>query len=147
MSTTLSQLVAQVESGNCPQAVRHEPGFTKYVTDRAVKNCIAAAKEKGAYMNRATAIELCKMSFGSYQIMGENLYTVCDIQMTVFDFVNDEDAQLRAFLRYCFSRKILYSLEEILTDKTKRENFALRYNGSRAYAATLMQHAKAMNLI
>lgn len=147
MSTTLSQLVAQVESGNCPQAVRHEPGFGKYVTSAAIGNCIATFKKKGAYMNRATAIEICKMSFGLYQIMGENLYSVCDIGMTVFDFVQDEDAQLQAFNRYCFSRRIVYSLEEILTNKTKREHFALRYNGSRAYAQTLMNAAKSLKLV
>lgn len=147
MNITLSQLVARVESNNCPQAVRHEPGFGKYVTATAIGNCIAAFKVQGAYMNKNTAREICKMSFGLYQIMGENLYTVCNIGMTVFDFVMNEDAQLVAFQKYCFSRKILYSLDEILHDKTKRENFALRYNGSRAYAETIMQHARAMKLL
>lgn len=135
MITTLSQLVAKVESANCAHALRHEPGFTKYVTPQGIANCIAG--HRPAYMNRTTAEMICKTSFGTYQIMGENIYTVCGFKRSIAEFFDSDAIQLACFQAFIKGRGINYTLEQIKESRELRERFARRYNGSVAYAETL----------
>lgn len=131
----LAELIRHVESDNIKTAIRYEPNFEKYVSEKAVDRCREA--HKPAYMNNTTARSILKHSFGFYQIMGENIYSL-GYDKTIFDFVNSEDEQERMFDKFCRSRGITYSLHEIMTDKKKREHFAWRYNGSIGYAETLL---------
>lgn len=133
MITTLSQLVAQIESGNCAWAIRIEPGFKP--SQLAIDNCIKA--HKPAYMNRATAEMICRSSWGTYQIMGENLYTICKVNTPVAHFMASDVLQLKAFWSHNVAKKIDFTLDEIKRDESKRLLFARRYNGSATYAAKL----------
>lgn len=133
MNTTLSQLIAQIESGNVPWAVRLEPAFKPSAP--AINNCIAA--HKPAYMNRATAEMICRCSWGTFQIMGENLYTICKVRVPVAHFMADDDAQLQAFHAHNKAKGIEYDLAD-MRDEAKRVHFARRYNGSAAYAAKIL---------
>lgn len=137
MSRTLSQLIAQIESGDVPWAVRIEPAFKPSV--QAINNCIAA--HKPAYMNRGTAEMICRSSWGRYQIMGENLYTICKVRMPVAHFVADDDAQLQAFHAHNKAKGIDYDLAD-MRDEAKRVHFARRYNGSAAYAKKITELLK-----
>lgn len=138
MSKTISQLVAQVESGNVPWAMRFEPAFKP--SEQAINNCIKA--HKPAYMNRTTAENICKTSFGAYQIMGENIYTVCKYGESIAQFLSSKFDQHTAFTRFIEARGINFSTEEILRDVDKRNLFARRYNGSTGYGALLVAVAE-----
>ena len=139
MILTTSQLIAQVESGDLPGALRFEPGFKKYLTGKSITRCIQA--HKPAYMNGTTASTLLCFSYGRYQIMGENIYAL-GYSGTLIDFICSDALQLEFFNKYVESRKIDYSLQRIIADKSARENFARRYNGSVLYAETMMQHIR-----
>ena len=126
MIATLSQLIARLESGNCTQAIRYEPGFERYITDKALNRLVQSFGR--AFISKATARELLKYSYGKYQIMGQNLYDL-GLTITPFDFLANESAQDAWFEEFIKSRKIDYSLDDILKDDGKRERFARLYNG------------------
>lgn len=133
MIQTLSLLVAKIESNNQPQALRFEP---KFATSQIARDrCISA--HKPAYMNNSTAEMICRTSWGLFQIMGENLYTVCGLGSPISHFMIDRDVQERAFFAFVRARGINYSIDELRTDEAKRINFARRYNGSSAYVANI----------
>lgn len=135
MTTTISQLVAQIESANIPYLIRFEPGFKP--SQQAINNCIAA--HKPGFMNRATAEMICCSSWGAFQIMGENLYTICEMQAPISHFLIDTDRQERAFFTFIRKRNIAYSVEQLRTDESLRVRFARVYNGSAAYAAKIKE--------
>lgn len=137
MIETLSQLVACVESNNVPWAMRHEPGYARYVTPAIVDKIKRA--HRPAFMNTDTAEVIGRTSFGLYQIMGGNLYDL-GLPLPISAFMADKALQLQYFDKYCASRKIgQYTLTDILTDKKKREDFARKYNGDGpTYGARLL---------
>ncbi len=133
MITTLSQLIAQVESSGNPYAVRYEPAYSP-------DNQAVLAMEKLARCSLATAVTLSKMSWGLYQIMGDNLIGL-GLQSTPIQYCNNQSAQLSTFQAYCVENHCDYTLEEIVTDTLKRLDFARKYNGPgdpAAYAAAMM---------
>lgn len=134
MITTLSQLIAQVESANSIQALRFEPAF--HPTTKNITACIAAHKPFGG-MSYVTAEGLLAHSFGLYQIMGENIYDL-GYSGTILDWWNSADKQLDTFTKFCTNKGINYSLGEIVNDATKRLNFAKKYNGSAMYADRML---------
>lgn len=132
MITTLSQLVARVESSGRPGALRLEPLY------KPSQAALAICARYNPGLSLATREMICRTSWGLYQVMGDNLY-LQGLETSILDFWKDEGAQLGAFKRYVVRRGIDYTLDEILTDKKKREHFALRYNGSIKYAARLIE--------
>ena len=136
-----ANIIAKIESGNWRHAVRFEPGFyNRYLTQTAINNIINAAKP--AYMNATTAKHLLAMSWGKYQIMGENLYTICALKNELFEYVADDALQLETFIRFVRAKGIAFSPDD-LKDKAKRDRFATRYNGSVAYAVKILAELKA----
>ena len=133
MITTISELGAKVESNGIPYAMPFEPKFT--VSPQAVNNCIRAFKP--LQISRATAEMICRTSWGRYQIMGENLYTICGLQCNVNEFMNSDLLQLDCFHTFIDKRGIYFTLEDIRQDPGKMNLFARRYNGSSEYAVTL----------
>lgn len=130
MTMTTSELIAKIESGQCDHAMRFEPGFKP--SQRAMENIKKA--HAPAFMNFTTASTIAQISWGRFQIMGENIYTVCGYHGTIFDFINDSNAQEKAFNKFCAERGIVFSTEELKDSEDKRRLFARRYNGSYAYA-------------
>ena len=131
---TLFQLIAEIESGKCPYALRYEPLFEP--------SAFAVAKIKRAhrpaYMSDATARMVAQTSWGSVQIMGENIWTICEFDGTYQEFVNSYEAQERCFRNFLTARGIDYSVNELKQDPEKRARFARRYNGSTEYAKKIM---------
>lgn len=139
MITTLSQLAAQVESGHNPGALRFEPAFRP--SAEAIVNC-----KKANACSNATALVLCAMSFGKYQIMGENLWGMLGYSFDVAYFLNSEDLQDSAYWNFCQRKGIGFSLNEFLTDSAKRLQYARLYNGPgnpAAYADRMISEYKA----
>lgn len=136
MITTLSELIKAAESGGHRHAIRFEPGFAKYITESSVDRAIAGAAP--CTLSRATARNLLQTSFGFYQIMGENIYAL-GYRGNILDWINSDEAQFATFVKYCLSRGISFSLQEILNDPNKRAIFAKKYNGDAvAYSAHLL---------
>lgn len=131
MIETISQLVAQTESNNKLYALRFEPAY--HPLQANVLKCVAANKP----MSYVTAEGICASSFGKYQIMLDNVYQL-GYAGTALDFWANSDIQETYFKKFIIWKGIDYSLAEIISDKTKREHFAKRYNGSIAYADRLM---------
>lgn len=130
---TISELIAKVESNGVQWAMRYEAHFKPSVA--AINNCIAA--HRPAFMSRSTAEMICKTSWGKFQIMGENLYTICGLKCDVNSYMCDADLQEETFFRFLEKRDINYSVEQLLADAGKMSKFARRYNGSTSYVKTL----------
>lgn len=142
MITTLSQLTAIVESNEINCAVRIEPA---YRPDLTVALPLIRKHHPGR-LSHATYEMILRCSWGRFQIMGDNLYKL-GLKVSVIEYCNDADMQEIFYYRYCESRKIAYTLEEVLSDRKKLENYAWRYNGSRAYANRLQSVYDANNQI
>ena len=139
MITTLSQLAAQVESGNNPGALRFEPAFRP--SAEAIINC-----KKANACSNATALVLCAMSFGKYQIMGENLWGYLGTQYCVADYLAIPLLQDRTYADFVARKGIAFSLDEILHDPAKRLQYARLYNGPGnpvAYGDRMLSEYKA----
>jgi hypothetical protein len=127
MILTLSDLIARVESNWNPYAVRYEPAFkpSSGGVDAMAKLC---------HCSRATAAVLCAMSWGLFQIMGENLISL-GLDVTPMEFCANESKQVALFTQFVTERGIAYLPSEIKDDHLKRERFALKYNGPGNIAA------------
>lgn len=139
MITTLSQLAAQVESGNNPGALRFEPAFRP--SAEAIINC-----KKANACSNATALVLCAMSFGKYQIMGENLWGLLGYTVDAAHYLNNEDLQDSSYWNFCQRKGIGFSLIEVLHDPAKRLQYARLYNGPGnpvAYGDRMLSEYKA----
>jgi hypothetical protein len=130
MITTLSELVAQLESANKSFALRFEPHYQP-----SQANVLKCAGLNGC--NYSTAEMICRCSWGLFQIMGDNLYSL-GLDVPISQYWINTDLQASYFHRFLAAKKIDFELDEILADKSVRERFALKYNGSLLYAERLM---------
>ena len=132
--TTLADLIALVESGDNQYAVRFEPTYEPKEQNIATMSAICKC-------NKATAKILCAMSFGLFQIMGDNLISL-DLSITPFVYMNSRATQNQFFKRYRIRNVCDYTLDEVINDETKRLDFARKYNGPgnpTAYANRMME--------
>jgi len=132
--TTLAQLIAQAESANNQFATRFEPAYRPNPAHVSV----LAKNIDCTYM---TAETLCAMSWGLYQIMGDNLVGM-GLTISPLQFCSSPDMQGLYFARYVQTANCNYSLEQILGDTPTRLDFARKYNGPgqpENYAAYLLQ--------
>ena len=72
------------------------------------------------------------MSWGLYQIMGDNLVGM-GLDISPIEYCSNQDMQFKFFWRYCSNENIAFTLDEVLQDRTKREKFAKLYNGPGNY--------------
>jgi L-lactate utilization protein LutB len=136
---TLADLIALVESNGNPHAMRYEPKYNfnlKAADDlRSILKCSVS-----------TATTICKTSWGKFQIMGDHLakwgYLGGYAKMWPGAFTSHDDAQNRAFQEYCIKSRCNYTLEEVISSREKRADFAKKYNGPGnvvAYSARLIE--------
>ncbi len=133
MIQTISQLIAQCESGGNPFAVRFEPAYHPDPEQVA-----AYAKAHG--ISHMTAEVLCACSWGMYQEMGDNLLRA-GMSVTFQEFANDQAMQTEFFGKYLAADHLDYTLADVVNDEAKRLEFARLYNGPGAperYAAYMM---------
>jgi hypothetical protein len=141
MMLTTSRLVALVESAEVNHALRYEPNFAKYVLRSSMVKCVEA--HSPAYMNLTTAKHLLMFSYGRFQIMGENIYAL-GYGKPLAEFLTNETDQNIMFYEFLKSRDIFYTFDELRDSWEKRKKFAIKYNGSAAYANTLLQAIQYM---
>jgi len=137
----LSDVVAQVESSDCPGAIRYEPGYQP--SPLGVGQ--AARYASGSWMDNATARIIAKTSFGRFQIMGDNLYNAMQYTGTIWDFVAWPAKQLEIFNLFIQRGKFKDAPFAGLV-KSELDAFALYYNGSRVYADSLVSTYNGMKI-
>lgn len=119
---TLAQVIAYIESRNFKGAMRYEPAWN-------VPPAIARKASVANHCNFQTATQLCKFSYGLYQIMGSNLYEM-DMHVSLGDFLADTTIQTQMFDEFLKDRHIDYSLNDVISDPAIGHDFALHYNGN-----------------
>lgn len=138
---TLAELIAQVESHGMQYAVRFEPAHNPH--DEFVEKMRTVAK-----CSRDTARVLCAMSWGLYQIMGDELIAL-GLAVSPLVYIQAIDIQLDFFNRYCLADHLNMTLADVLADSVKRRFFARLYNGPGnvdAYAQRMVDAAKQNGL-
>lgn len=138
-SITLGDVVAQAESSGNQYALRFEPDHNPY--DNKIASMATLCK-----CSRVTAKVLCQMSFGLFQIMGDNLVDL-GLSTNVFLYCDSIARQNEMFIRYCIRNNCEYTVDDILNDETKRLDFAKKYNGPGqpdVYAKYLLDTYSAM---
>lgn len=130
----LADVIARVESNNNQYAVRFESGvFERLTTNLNDYLPMLGWIERVHSCSQATAIALASMSWGKYQMMGENLWP--HLEDSFWTFGATPLLQDQAFGEFLARRGINYSLEEIQADPDKRYHFILHYNGPSAIDA------------
>lgn len=134
MTILLSDCVAEVESSNSPYAMRFEANYT-------VSNGAARQIQKYAtacYMDQNTALNIGRTSWGRFQIMGANLYTMLKCQAPIVHFLEDDEMQLNFFNAFCENIGFENSdFQNYLDNPDELLSFARCYNGSEIYAESL----------
>ena len=118
---TLADLIAQVESSGNQYALRFESAHNPY--DNKIATMATLCK-----CSRVTAKVLCQMSFGLFQIMGDNLVDL-GLSTNVFLYCDSIARQNEMFNRYCIRNNCEYTLGDIINVEEDRLDFARKYNG------------------
>lgn len=126
LNTTLAKVIATVESGGFPYALRfedavyHRPPIWGQAT---ISACLQANKCSGT-----TGRMILSTSFGLFQIMGFNLYGMLALKIPVATFLFDAEQQLASFAAYCKANGITPEAFDF-TNEVALEHFARVYNG------------------
>jgi len=122
MISTVSALIAQVESGGNPWAVRFEPAHNP--APEFVSRMMAACA-----CSHDTARVLCATSWGMYQIMGDELMAL-GLSMSPVQFCASAQTQNDMFAKVLDEKKLsAYTLNDLITSASARTFFASKYNG------------------
>jgi hypothetical protein len=116
----ISKVVRYVESGNFKYALRFEEKLYGSFKSSA-KSQIQVIKriQDIHFCSRDTACMIASSSWGYYQILGLNVYSLCGYNDLVFKFIESEEDQEKAFYRFCELKKIsLLKAEKNLHDIT-----------------------------
>lgn len=119
--TTLSDLISQVESNGNPLAVRFEPAHNPAAHFVLQMQSLCSCSYD-------TAKTLCAMSWGEFQIMGDELIAL-GLSVSPLAYVQDRAMQEEFFQRYVCADHLSLTLQDVLTDPAKRSLFARLYNG------------------
>lgn len=77
-------------------------------------------------------------SWGAAQMMGFNLYGSLEYKRPVWEFGDDQIAQVAMFELFCKQKGIEFTADALATNPADRSLFARKYNGdTEAYSAML----------
>jgi len=126
----LASVIAQIESGNNPHAMRFEPLVfqSPFPARPAAERSLITKIEAIHGCSLATAEMIYSTSWGAYQIMGMTLYDL-GYAKPIMDFMTSPDDQLAMFNTFCTRRGIAFTVDQLRDDSAAREKFASRYNG------------------
>lgn len=174
---TLSHIIATVESSGFSGAMRFEPGVYReairaglvmdiqlaHDTDPALRAAVEAhaasipadkvfdliktiAKINGCTLE--TAQVLYATSFGLYQVMGYNLYSL-GLHRPISEFLAGPHARIlqdAMFAKFLSGKGILYTWRELASDQDKLNLFATKYNGSLSYGNRMRAVARTLTV-
>jgi hypothetical protein len=126
MSDTLSKVIATIESGPFPYAMRFENSLWDHpaqMPSASIRPAMVANR-----CNAVTAQMICATSWGLFQIMGFNLYGSLGLTIAVGPYLFDTEQQVFAFNK--FVRLNGFDAANFdFTDEALIERFARSYNG------------------
>lgn len=134
----LADVIAQVESSTKDSAIRFEAGlYSSWVTasPNPARDTIARTIRNIHNSSNNTARMIACTSWGRYQILGENIYSLCGCLRDVMGYVADPGYQRVCFDVFLQRRKIAFLLEDLIADPAKRQQFISTYNGPNAVEA------------
>lgn len=124
MTDTLARVIATVESGPFPYAMRFEP----VVYARSSPQAAVAAAMKANRCNKVTAQVILATSWGLFQIMGFNLYGPLGLTISIGPYLFDSETQFDTFGK--FVRLNGFDPDNFdFTDDATLQRFATSYNG------------------
>jgi hypothetical protein len=127
LNNALAKVIAQVESGGFPYAMRFESGLFGN-PDRWATPAILGAAQKANHCNLTTARMIAYTSYGLFQIMGFNCYGMLGLTIPVATFLWDTEQQLAAFTAFCQHNGVNPATFDF-SDEAALEHFARAYNG------------------
>lgn len=138
-TVSLFDVIAWVESKNCPHATRFEPKLFDHVCNGgAVSGDVLTTIKSIHNCSDMTARTIYCTSYGAVQIMGFNLYDG-HFAGDFVSFLCDPVAQFAAFDAFVDARKINYSVDDLCKSVDFRMDFAKKYNGDAvAYSAQIV---------
>jgi hypothetical protein len=146
--SALMSVIRRVESNDEISALRFEPavfsGLSMYSTEKSLIDRIAAANN----CSFNTARVIFSSSFGLYQLMGFNIYSV-GYKGTILDFWNSAPWQDQIFTAFLNANRINVSWVALKQDRAKLLAFARIYNGPgdpTAYANAMAQAAREIGI-
>lgn len=138
----LIDAIGRVESGHNTAAIRFEPAlFARPLTTAAlvIVQRIMRANNCGA----TTAHMIYSTSWGEFQILGENLYSVCDWRGTISRYLaNTDDVQSDSLGAFLMAKRLDFTAADLLGDDAKLTQFVTGYNGpgnTAQYSARLLE--------
>jgi len=146
----LKDVISYVESKGNEKAMRFEPvtylNKPLWIVNQIVK--IQYQHGGPGMCDYDTALAVGCTSYGKYQLLGANLYgPVCAVPGTIFDFVNDQDEQEKAFSKFV-SRAGYDPLADISGwTPDKFSEFAEFYNGPGNIVAYVEQMHNTINTL
>jgi hypothetical protein len=135
---SLFDVIAYVETKNCPPLMRFEPATYARVASGAWTPLL----DKIAQFNQcsqSTARMIYSTSWGAAQLMGFNLYDL-GYEQPVVDFAADPIAQAAMFDKFVWTKGISSDVHTLATVPAARRFFARVYNGDTdAYEPLIVQ--------
>lgn len=124
MSDTLARVIATVESGPFPYAMRFEPVvYARTSPQAALANAMTAN-----HCNKVTAQVILATSWGLFQIMGFNIYGPLALPIAIGPYLFDSETQFDTFGK--FVRLNGFDPANFdFTDEATLERFGRSYNG------------------
>lgn len=136
----LSHVIMGIESSGNAHALRFESALYEKATLGTIWSTIAQVNK----CTLVTARMIAYTSFGLYQIMGFNLYTL-GLNVDIGDYLGDAVLQSQLFAEFLALKGINFTLQELLTDPVKMSKFATTYNGSIKYADSIRNKAAELH--
>ncbi|MGC9001298.1 hypothetical protein [Caldisericum sp.] len=102
---SFKEVIAYVESNNNQFAIRYEESYfikAEKKGNEKILNLIQAFNR----CSKDTAKIIFATSFGLYQILGVNLYSICDLKYSIGEYLCNKDLQDTAFFNFCKRRDI-----------------------------------------
>jgi hypothetical protein len=117
----IADVIKAVESSNNQFAFRFEEKM--YFHHKAMRSKLSNVIKRVKMLNNCsleTALMILSTSWGLYQILGVNLYSICSYDKSIMSFLQNTDHQDKAFYTFCSVQKIdLEKTEDDLKKLTK----------------------------
>jgi hypothetical protein len=101
----LKEVIAYVESNNNPFVLRFEESYFIKAEKRGNEKILSLIQAYNR-CSKDTAKVIFATSFGLYQILGVNLYSICELKYSIGEFLCYKDLQDTTFFIFCKRRDI-----------------------------------------
>ena len=145
----LCRIIQRVESSDNISAVRFEPLVFSGMAMEPREHDFIQKIADWNHCNWNTARVIFSTSFGFYQLMGFNIYSLGMEDCTISHFWVDPELQRLAFTNFLRRENINWRWTDIKQNSTMLRHFAVTYNGPGqpdAYMGMMLRAAKELGL-